>query len=176
MLRNDLRNKIERLLSRADVQIGGNRPWDFLVHNEKLYARVLAQGSLGLGEAYMNGWWDCNCLDEFFHRILRAELDTQVKPWTDFFEVLKAKLFNLQKPSRAFQIGRRHYDIGNKLYRFMLGERLIYSCGFWENAATLDEAQEAKLDLVCCKLGLQPGMRVLVTKTTLPLCASLNVA
>jgi len=161
MPHTNFRDKIEQLLSLADITIGGDRPWDIQVHNDDFYARVLAEGSLGLGESYMNGWWDCDRLDKFFHRILRAELDTRVKPWRELFGVLKAKLLNFQKPPRAFQIGQRHYDIGNNLYRYMLGERLIYSCGYWENASTLDEAQEAKLDLVCRKLGLRPGMRVL---------------
>jgi len=158
---NNFRYKVERLLSFADVKIDGDRPWDLQVHNEDLYARILAKGSLGLGESYMDGWWDCNRLDEFFNRILRAKLDERVKPWSELFGILKAKLFNSQKLSRAFQIGQHHYDIGNNLYRHMLGERLIYSCGYWENASTLDQAQEAKLDLVCRKLDLQPGMHVL---------------
>jgi cyclopropane-fatty-acyl-phospholipid synthase len=157
----NFRNKLAHLLSLADITIAGDRPWDLQIHHEDFYARVLAEGSLGLGESYMEGWWDCNQLDEFFHRILRAELDTRVIPWTELFEVLKSKLLNLQKPSHAFQIGQRHYDIGNNLYRYMLGEQFIYSCGYWNHASTLDEAQEAKLDLVCRKLGLQPGMRVL---------------
>ena len=155
------RDNVERLLSFADVKIGGDRPWDIQVHKEGLYARVLAEGSLGLGESYMDGWWDCECLDEFFHRILRAKLDGKVKPLSGLFSVLKAKLINLQKPSRAFLVGRHHYDIGNNLYRKMLDRHMIYSCGYWENASTLDEAQEAKLDLVCRKLELKPGMRVL---------------
>ena len=161
MALNSFRYKVEKLLSFADVEIDGNRPWDIQVHNEDLYARLMAEGSLGLGESFMDGWWDCNSLDEFFHRILRAKLDEKVNPWSGFFDILKAKIFNLQKPSRAFLVGKHHYDIGNNLYRYMLDERFIYSCGYWKNASTLDEAQEAKLDLVCRKLDLQPGMRVL---------------
>ena len=155
------RDRIERLLSFADVEINGDDPWDLQVHNDGLYGRLLTQGSLGLGESYMDGWWDCEQLDQFFYRILRAELEDRVKSWADFFDVLKSKLFNLQKLSRAFHVGQRHYDIGNRLYRHMLGERMIYSCAYWEHASTLDEAQEAKLDLVCRKLDLRPGMRVL---------------
>jgi cyclopropane-fatty-acyl-phospholipid synthase len=109
----------------------------------------------------MDGWWDCERLDEFFCRILRAGLDTRNRPWSDALMALRARLLNLQAPARAFHIGKRHYDIGNDLYRRMLGERMIYSCGYWRNAATLDEAQEAKLDLVCRKLHLRPGMRLL---------------
>lgn len=161
MSRDTLRHKVEQLLALADVEIGGNRPWDIQVHNDRFYARVLAGGSLALGQAYVDGRWDCSRLDEFFCRILRTQLDTMVKPRTWYFDALKARLFNHQKPSRAYQIGRHHYDIGNNLYRLMLDKRLIYSCGYWETASTLDEAQEAKLNLVCRKLDLQPGMRVL---------------
>lgn len=161
MPEDSFRNKVASLLSFADVEIGGDRPWDIQVHNQKTYSKILAQGSLGLGESYMDGWWDCERLDEFFHKILKAELDTRIKTWADYFEIIKARLYNLQKPSRAFQIGEHHYDIGNELYRRMLDKRLTYSCGYWKNASTLDEAQEAKLDLVCRKLDLQPGMRLL---------------
>ena len=157
----NLRNKIERLLSLARIEINGKNPWDLQIHNDKFYARLLAEGSLGLGESYMDGWWDCERLDKFFHRILQAELDNKVKFRTVIFDILKSKLINLQKPSRAFDVGERHYDIGNDLYQHMLDKRLVYSCGYWKNASTLDEAQENKLDLVCRKLGLQPGMRIL---------------
>ncbi|MCL0096872.1 cyclopropane fatty acyl phospholipid synthase [Thermodesulfovibrionales bacterium] len=161
MLWKNFYSKAEHMLSLADIKIGGNRPWDIQIHNKKFYARVMAEGSLGLGESYVDGWWDCNRLDEFIYKILRAELNVRIRPLADFFKVLIAKLFNLQRPSRAFQIGQRHYDIGNDLYQSMLDKRLIYSCAYWKNASTLDEAQEAKLDLVCRKLKLQPGMRVL---------------
>ena len=157
----DLRNKIEPLLAGADVRINGGRPWDLRVHNEAFFASLLADGSLGLGESYMDGWWDCDRLDEFFHRILRTNLDGAVRARLDFFDGLRAKVLNLQKPSRAFQVGQRHYDIGNDVYRAMLDRRMIYSCGYWQQATSLDEAQEAKLELICRKLQLRPGMRVL---------------
>jgi cyclopropane-fatty-acyl-phospholipid synthase len=156
-----VRNRVEELLALADVELNGDRPWDMQVHNERLYARAMAQGALGLGEAYMDGWWDCERLDEFFFRIVRARLDTKVKPWRDALRILRAKLINLQKPTLAFRIGRRHYDIDNELFRCMLDERMIYSCAYWRDAVTLGDAQEAKLDMVCRKLGLRPGMRVL---------------
>ena len=157
----NLRHRIEELLSHADIRIGGDRPWDMRVHNDQLYPRLLTQGSLGLGESYMDGWWDCERLDEFFCRILQAELDKKVRTRTLLFDMPRSRLLNLQKPSRAFQVGRRHYDIGNDVYRCMLDSRMIYSCAYWQNASTLDQAQEDKLDLVCRKLGLRPGMRVL---------------
>ena len=153
--------KAERILALADVRIDGNRPWDMQVHNDRLFARMLTAGSLGLGESYMDGWWDCARLDEFFCRILRARLDTKVTSRWGWLDVLRASLVNQQSGARAYVVGQRHYDIGNELYRCMLDKRLMYSCGFWEHALSLDEAQEAKLDLISRKLCLQPGMRVL---------------
>src|SRR5512137_1699599 len=161
MSRDELHKKVELLMSLADVEIGGGRPWDIRVHDDRFYERVLAEGSLGLGESYMDGWWDCDRLDEFFYKILRIDLERKAKQRLRLVDLLKAKLVNLQRPSRAFEIGKRHYDIGNDLYRCMLDTHLIYSCAYWKDASTLDEAQEAKLDLVCRKLDLQPGMRVL---------------
>ncbi|RMG60721.1 MAG: cyclopropane fatty acyl phospholipid synthase [Calditrichaeota bacterium] len=155
------RDKIERWLAEADVQINGDRPWDLVVHDERLWARVFSRGSLGAGEAYMDGWWDSPRLDEFFHRILKADLDRKIVPWREFFSVLQARLINRQSGRRAFEVGRRHYDLGNDLYQCMLDRRMIYSCAYWKDAANLDEAQEAKLDLVCRKLLLEPGLRVL---------------
>jgi cyclopropane-fatty-acyl-phospholipid synthase len=156
-----IRRRAEELLALADVRVDGDGPRDIRVHDQRLWARVLAEGSLGLGESYMDGWWDCDRLDEFFHGVLAAGLDTRIEPWKDGLRLMRAKLFNLQKPSRAFHIGRHHYDLGNDLFSAMLDQRMIYSCGYWKDAATLDEAQEAKLDLVCRKLGLQPSMRLL---------------
>jgi cyclopropane-fatty-acyl-phospholipid synthase len=157
-----LRARVERLLGDAGVTLDGDRPWDPRIHDERLFRRVLAQGSLGLGEAYMDGWWDCPRIDELFHRLLRAGMDRRfLHSLPELVEVAKAWLWNLQRASRAREIGRRHYDLGDDLFHAMLGRREIYSCGYWRDAATLDEAQEAKLDLVFRKLGLKPGMRVL---------------
>ncbi|HEY0661891.1 MAG TPA: cyclopropane fatty acyl phospholipid synthase [Lysobacter sp.] len=155
------RHRLERLLGEADVRINGDRPWDLQLHDDRLPARLLAQGSLGLGESYMDGWWDCAALDGLLFRVLDARLDQRVRGIALAIETLRANLFNLQSRRRSFTVGERHYDLGNDLYRAMLGQRLVYSCGYWRNAADLDQAQEAKLDLVCRKLGLRPGMRVL---------------
>lgn len=155
------RPKVEELLGPADIEINGSRPWDIQVHNEELYPRVMAEGSLGLGEAYMDGWWDSAQLDEFFCQVLRSDLDSRCRPWRDAFKLAQAKLVNRQSRGRAYQVGERHYDVGNDLYARMLDKRMIYSCGYWLEASNLDEAQEAKLDLICRKLDLQPGMRVL---------------
>ena len=157
----NLKQTAQEILDLAGIQINGKNPWDIIVHDNRLYNRVLAQGSLGLGESYMDGWWDCKALDEFFNKLLRAELDKKVRGRKILWEVLKAKLINFQSKSRAYEVGEKHYDIGNELYKNMLDKRLVYTCGYWKNAKTLDQAQEAKLDLTCRKLNLKPGMKIL---------------
>jgi cyclopropane-fatty-acyl-phospholipid synthase len=152
----------EQLLFSAGITINGENPYDIRVHNKNFYQRVLREGALGLGESYMDGWWDCQALDQFLHNILLAKLEDKVKgSWKLTWDVLKSKIFNLQRISRAYQVGEQHYDIGNDLYKAMLDKRMLYTCGYWKNAKNLDEAQEAKLDLVCRKINLEPGLRVL---------------
>jgi len=157
-----MQKKVQKILSDADIRINGSRPWDVKVNNPKFYSRVLSQGSLGLGESYTDGWWDCKALDQFFDRLLRAKIDKSVKITKDLFWLwLKSQLINMQSKKRAYEVGKKHYDIGNELYEQMLGKTMMYSCAYWKNAKTLDEAQEAKLELICKKLELKPGMKVL---------------
>jgi len=161
-MRPDLqRRKFESILAPADIRINGDRPWDLQVHDERLYSRVLASGTLGAGEAYMDGWWDADALDELICRAVSAGLEYQLKPWHLLGDVVVARMKNLQKPARAFQVGQRHYDLGNDLFEAMLDSRMNYSCGYWADADTLDDAQTAKLDLVARKLMLEQDMRVL---------------
>ncbi len=159
---SNAKHTLQNILSIADIQINGTRPWDIQVNNDKLFDRVLSGGSLALGESYMEGWWDVPELDEFFNRILRSKLNKRVKitPKLAFY-VISSVVLNLQRKSRAFNIGEAHYDIGNDLYEVMLDKRMVYTCGYWKRASTLDEAQEHKLDLVCKKIGLEEGMTVL---------------
>lgn len=162
--RKDSKGKqaIEKILRGADVRIGGSRPWDIQVRNPDFYNRVLAGGSLALGESYMDAWWDCDALDQLFDNILSARLDKTVKKSMYLISaVIRSKLFNPQRSSKAFEIGKRHYDIGNDLFCLMLDKGLNYSCGYWHKATSLEEAQKDKLDLICRKIGLSPGMKVL---------------
>ncbi|WP_457553998.1 cyclopropane fatty acyl phospholipid synthase [Desulfobacula sp.] len=154
---------VQKILDASDIQIDGNRPWDIQVHNPNFYERVLSGGSLALGESYMDGWWDCEALDQFFERALRDRLDKKLKinPLLLLWLMLKANIINAQNRAKAFIIGKRHYDIGNTLFSYMLDKRLNYSCGYWEATETLDEAQEAKSELICRKIALKPGMTVL---------------
>jgi cyclopropane-fatty-acyl-phospholipid synthase len=156
-----LRKQIERLLLDCDVTLNGNEPWDIQVFNDDLYARVLLNGSVGLGEAYMDGWWEASDLDGLIYRLLMAQLDRRVWSWRDLVSCWVTRAFNLQRRSRAFLVGRSHYDVGNQLYEKMLDRRMIYSCGYWDVATNLDDAQEEKLKLVFGRLGLQPDQRIL---------------
>ncbi|MBB6612804.1 cyclopropane fatty acyl phospholipid synthase [Pontibacter sp. Tf4] len=157
-----LQQQVTAILATAGVTVNGTAPWDLQVHDNRFYKRVLTEGTLGLGEAYMDGWWDCENIDQFVFKAIRADLYRQAKlGWRSVLQVLLARLFNLQGKGRATRNAQRHYDIGNKLYQLMLDKRMNYSCGYWKDANNLDQAQENKLDLICRKLYLQPGQRVL---------------
>lgn len=152
----------ENLLNLAGIKIDGSNPWDIKVHNDRFYKRIITQAELGLGESYMDEWWDVEKIDEFIFRIVRANLQDKVKRNLKIaFQLAGFYLLNMQARRRAFIIGERHYDLGNDLFKNMLDKRMNYSCAYWKNAETLDEAQENKLDLICKKLYLKPGMKVL---------------
>ena len=159
---NRIIKKIETKLKSAEIHINGTRPWDIQVKDDRLFERVVRNGSLGLGEAYMDGWWEAEALDRFFTRVLQARLEKKfaLKPAV-ILEYLKSLLTNRQNQDKAYEIGEHHYDAGNDLYKIMLDKRMVYTCGYWQGAETLNEAQKAKLDLVCKKINLQPGQRVL---------------
>ena len=149
------------LLGKADIRMNGERPWDMQLHDPAALERALAEGNLGLGEAYMAGAWDCDRLDVFFEHLLGAHLDREVPPARLAWHALQVKLFNRQNRTRAWEVGRAHYDLGNDFYEAMLDPGMAYSCGYWRGADDLAAAQAAKLDLICRKLGLQRGRRVL---------------
>ena len=155
------RAAFERLLAQADVRLDGQQPWDLQIRHSGTFDRVLGHGSLGLGESYMEGWWDCERLDEFICRALRAGLDRQVRNPALLLLALKSRLMNLQSPARAWQVGEHHYDTGNELFEAMLDPTMSYSCGYWAQHETLEQAQRAKLELICRKLQLKPGMTLL---------------
>ena len=137
----------EEILKLADIKINGNRPWDVQVHDDRTFDEILKKGSLGLGESYMNGWWDCKELDEFFNKILSAKLEQKLKEV--FTLSIKAKLainflisktLNLQSISRSKKVAERHYNLGNDFYKNMLDpEYMQYTCGYWKNAKNLNQ-------------------------------------
>lgn len=166
---------VKNLFNEAGIIIGGPNPWDIHVHNQGFYKRVMREGSLGLGESYMDGWWDCERIDEFIYRLVKADVHWKIlnplllfkSPSLAFQYISLAGKFldytfrNSQTGGKAFKVGEVHYDTGNDLFQAMLDKRMVYTCGYWQNASNLDEAQEAKLDLVCRKLDIQKGMKIL---------------
>ncbi|MBD8161770.1 cyclopropane fatty acyl phospholipid synthase [Erwinia persicina] len=153
---------VQEMLSKADIEINGTRSWDIRIATPDFFKRVLQEGSLGLGESYMDGWWECDRLDIFFQRVLSAKLDQQLPHhFRDTLRVAAARLTNLQSRRRAWIVGKEHYDLGNDLFTRMLDPYMQYSCGYWKQASTLEEAQEAKLQMICEKLQLAPGMSLL---------------
>ena len=159
---NKYQSLVKELLSLANIEINGSNPWDIQVHDERFYKRAVTEVELGLGESYMDNWWDVEKLDEMIYQIIRADLQNKVKHNLKVaLQLAGFYIINMQARHRAFIIGERHYDLGNDLFQNMLDKRMNYSCGYWKNATTLDEAQENKLDLICKKLYLKPGMKVL---------------
>lgn len=153
---------LRSLLEPTDIAINGNNPWDIQVHNQRFYTRALKEGALGLGESYMDNWWDCERLDILIDKVLRSGLDNAAgMPLR--FRLLQtlSKFFNWQTKSRAIEVADKHYNLGNDLFTLMLDRQMIYSCGYWKDATTLDDAQTAKLDLICKKLQLKPGSTLL---------------
>ncbi len=152
------------LASEAGIRFNGHQPWDIQVHHPAVYRRILMRGSLGFGEAYVDGLWDSERLDETISRLLSMNIEDRVNRRIRYrwlATLVKHLLFNRQSPGRAFEVGERHYDIGNDVYTAMLDPTMSYSCGYWVNADSLDQAQQDKLDLICKKLELRPGMRLL---------------
>ncbi|QUM82013.1 cyclopropane fatty acyl phospholipid synthase [Moritella sp. 5] len=157
----------QSILLKADIQIDGNRPWDIQVHDEELYTNILTEGSIAFGEGYMDGKWKCDDISELISKILRTDIESKLDGLLKLrigVEVGKNKLrkfFNPQTIERSKKDVSSHYDTGNDLFENMLDKRMTYTCAYWEDSSNIDEAQEAKLDLVCRKLDLKKGMRIL---------------
>jgi cyclopropane-fatty-acyl-phospholipid synthase len=159
---------IRALTDQVDVGFSGARPWDLVVHDQSFYGDLLRRGSLALGEGYVNGRWDCAALDQLFTRLLtlpasrdaaagfvaRARLQAKMQRWLEHW-------VNWQTRRRSFRVGQQHYDIDARVYAAMLDSRRIYSCACWHAADDLETAQAHKLELICQKLELRPGQRLL---------------
>lgn len=157
-----MKHKIEKLLEPAGITINGNKPYDIQIHNEKVYREIILKGSIGAGESYMRGWWDCEHVDELMCRLLKAQLDTKLEnPLIIFLTSWWQKLINQQTHIKSKAVAHQHYNIGNSLYEYMLGKTMAYTCGYWREAHDLDSAQYAKYDLICRKISLKAGQRIL---------------
>jgi cyclopropane-fatty-acyl-phospholipid synthase len=153
---------VREIFESAGVGVEGKKPGDIHVKNDAFYGRLLREASIGLGESYMDEWWECDELNLFIEKLLRVDIKKKIQGSLRMkLLTLQALVTNMQSRARAKQVAEAHYDIGNDLYEVMLCKRMVYTCGYWKNAKNLAEAQEAKLELICKKAGLQPGMRVL---------------
>ena len=153
---------VENLLAQADVKIEGMRPWDMHILDERFYNRVLKDGTLGMGESYMDGWWTCQALDQLIAKLLTARVDTKVRDKLKLvLSAIHSRLFNLQSRKRASQVADVHYNLDNTLYGYMLGRTMAYTCAYFKDTDNLDIAQDQKFDLVCRKLRLKPTDKVL---------------
>lgn len=161
MVKQVLETIVKKKLASADIRVNGGRAWDIQVENPRFYGEVVRRGSLGLGESYMDRWIEIPSVDEFICRIMQAPSLDYNKNWFAYLFKLGARIWNKQSKRRASIVGEEHYDLDNDLFQCMLDRRMTYSCAYWKHATNLNEAQEAKLDLICQKLGLQPGMKVL---------------
>lgn len=159
---SDARKTLQQIVEPAGVAIDGKQPWDVQVTNPAFYNRVLGDGTLGLGESYMLGWWDCESIDQLVDRAMRSKLESKIRPsFGMLWNVARAKFFNLQDKVGSLKVIDQHYQLGNDLFQKMLGSTMAYSCGYWKTAKNIDEAQIAKFDLIARKLEMKPGMTVL---------------
>lgn len=153
---------ISDILASAKVTIDGENDYDIKVHNEEFYDRLLREGSLGLGETYMEKWWDCNSLDDFFYRLIDARLDRKIKRnLKQLLQIILFRIFNFQKGNSTYKVAHHHYNLDNELFKAMLDPLMMYSCAYWKEADNLEQAQRNKLELICNKLQLKKGMRLL---------------
>jgi len=148
------KSSLVEILASADIRIGGGRPWDIRVHHERFYERVLAEGTLGFGESYMDEWWDCDALDAMCHRVIRAGIEERMPlNFRMLLTMMAAAIFNFQDKRGARRGGRQHYDLGNDFFEAMLDPAMQYSCAYFRGTEDLAVAQKLKLELICRKLG-----------------------
>ncbi|MBS2021557.1 MAG: class I SAM-dependent methyltransferase [Deltaproteobacteria bacterium] len=153
---------VRRTFERCDVHIGGDRPWDIQVHDNAWYRRMALNPALHLGEGYLDGLWDCDAIDELHHKLLTSEVGRLQYGVKHLWRTLRARLRNPQSRSRAVEVAEHHYDVGAELFSRMLDqETMSYTCAFWNTGDSLSRAQVNKLEMICDKLELREGERLL---------------
>lgn len=104
---------VREIFDNAGVGPDGAAPHNIIVHSDWFYHRLARDGTLGLAEAYLDGWWDCKKLDEFFYKALKAGLYQKVTfPWDRLINYLDFHAFNLQTVARSYEVADKHYDLG----------------------------------------------------------------
>ena len=153
---------VERVFAASDIAIDGSKPWDIRVTDNRFFRAVVTQGSLGLGEAYMNGWWKCEDLEELAYRLMRSGI-YKISLWMPIYLVanIHDAAINQQSKEKSLRVAERHYAMGNDIFLSFLGKYKNYSCGYFSDTDNLDQAQLQKLEKICRLLDLKPGDRVL---------------
>lgn len=165
-MQNKLQNLVSEILAQAKIEINGQNPWDIQIIDDRFFSRVIRNSSLGFGESYMDGWWECSQLDTCLEKIAQFEVTHYLKKnWFLLMKIwgyyLKSRFFNQQSKNKTYDVGLVHYDLGNDLFQVMLDPTMNYSCAYWKNSNNLADAQIAKLKLICDKLELRPGLKLL---------------
>ena len=157
----DQKAELLPLLDMVGIKINGPNPWDPQIKDERFWTRLYAQGSLGLGEAYMDGWWECDDLAEFFNRVVGANIEDKLRVTPGLiWQIVQAKFLNMQTVAKSKRVAAMHYN-ETEAYKASLDVRMTGSCGYWpEGVTNVDQAQEAKLDMICRKVQLKPGETV----------------
>jgi len=152
---------VTNLFSQAGIKLDGSNPWDIQLNNDRFYTSTL-RGSLGFGESYMKGDWDVDSMDALFRRIIRMNItESPLVLFNRLFLDIKSRLTNLQTRIGSLAIAETHYDLDHRLYELFLGPYNQYTCCFFNKAKTLEEAEVEKLEMICDKLDLREGDRVL---------------
>ena len=154
---------VRDLFSQVEIEVNGSNPWDPQVHNPAAYNMMVSRGSVGLGETYMHGYWDCEQLDQFFARVTSVDLRKLIP--VNFPTVslaVGAYLKNRQLPKAAWEVGRMHYDLPDEVWEATLDSAMTGSCAYYRNPTdTLEEAQLNKCRMTLDKVGLKSGHSLL---------------
>lgn len=152
--------RFAKVLLRA-AGISPDNVGNFQVKDDRFYKRVLSNGSLGLGESYMDGWWDSSDLEEFFYRILSARLDEKIiTRFSKCLNLLPA-IINRQTKARSCAVAEQHYDLDSDLFMSFLDPYNQYSCAYFDGTDDLSEAQVRKMDMICRKINVSSADNVL---------------
>jgi cyclopropane-fatty-acyl-phospholipid synthase len=152
---------LKLLLAGADIEVGRSPSAEIIVHDDSFYRDVLTTGSLGLGDSYIDGKWDCEKIDELIYKILTLGIHQKLAPVYNIAGEIKRRALNLQSRERAKQVIEEHYDLPSEFYASFLDPYFQYTCARFEGTADLDKAQEIKMGNICKKLGLKAGDKVM---------------
>jgi cyclopropane-fatty-acyl-phospholipid synthase len=151
---------LQKALDKAGITINGNRPHDVRINNPRAWIRIFFEGTLGTGESYEDGDWDCDDISELTNILLTAGANRGHTGLTGTLLALAGTFQNQQTVRKSRRVAK-HYNLSPEFYKRVLGDELVYTCGYWKDAATLAEAQRNKLTLVSEKIHLEPGHEVL---------------